>query len=196
MHSVSLSLSLSLCSFCLLFLLSRACYLATSLSLPHTFSLIWQQSEPCRWKSFQHISRKLIYFHNKWDPLSWIHLYTSSCTKQEVVSGPRLPLLHSPRLSLPVYPMVWSHTHAHALLIQTLSLLFLLCEKMYHLWFATETDGCAHVCVGLCVRGGALSDHFIVSPHFNNCLWKTIWAAEEVCSAIIHSLAWLPSIAD
>lgn len=96
--------------------LSRSRYLATSLSLSHTFSLIWQQNEPCRWKSFQHISRKLIYFHNKWDPLSWIHLYTSRCTKQETVSGPRLPLLYSPRLSVLVFSDgLVTHTYTFSL---------------------------------------------------------------------------------
>lgn len=132
-HRLPLSFSLTPFMFflSLVLSLSRACYLATSLSLSHTFSLIWQQSEPCRWKSFQHISRKLIYFHNKWDPLSWIHLYTSRCTKQEVVSGPRLPLLHSPRLSLPVYPTVWSHTHTHSLLIQTRSIFFFYCVTKF-----------------------------------------------------------------
>lgn len=115
------SLSFSLSFYSLLFSPSLVpAHLAASLSHFRTFSLIWQQSEPCRWKSFQRISRKLIYFCNKYDPLEWIHLYTSRCTKQEVVSGPRLPLLHTPRLSLPVYPTRWSHTYTHTLSSQSL----------------------------------------------------------------------------
>lgn len=106
MHSV-FSLSLPL-SFFLLFSLAPATLLYFSLS--HTFSLIWQKNEPCRWKSFQHVSRKLICFHNKRDPFSWIHLYTSRCTKQEVVSGPCLPLHRSPSLSVPVFQW-FGHTH-------------------------------------------------------------------------------------
>lgn len=63
------SLSLSLYILCLLFFPSLVpAHLAVSLSHFHTFPLIWQQSEPCRWRSFQRISRKLIYFCKKYDP--------------------------------------------------------------------------------------------------------------------------------
>lgn len=163
MHSVallSLFLSLSFCS--LLFSPSLVpAHLAASLSHFRTFSLIWQQSEPCRWKSFQRISRKLIYFCNKYDPFEWIHLYTSRCTKQEVVSGPRLPLLHTPRLSLPVYPTRWSHTYTHSSHKEFFSLLIVL--KNHLCWFGiTCTQGRAYITV--------IGVRFIFLSRFNNWL--------------------------
>lgn len=185
MHSVSFFFFFS-------FLLSLFISLVRPLSFPPSHHIsahpqplfIWQESESCRWKSFQRISRKLIHFHYKRDPHCWIHLYTSRRTKQEVASGPRLPPLRSPNLSVPVF---WrfghKQTHSWATLSQS------------SLWFIMEASFCTFVCL----RRDNVWWPFQPprqTPHCNNSPRKQFRLLRWVALAIIRGLAWPPSRAD
>lgn len=148
----SLSVSLSLYILCLLFFPSLVpAHLAVSVSHFRTFSLIWQQSEPCRWKSFQRISRKLIYFCNKYDPTQVNTSVYFKMYKTGSGSGPHLPLLHTPGLSFPVYPTHCSHTHTHILVTKSLFSPLLSRWGGFVRWFViTCTQGCVSITVNRC----------------------------------------------
>lgn len=115
------SLSPSLYILCLLFFLSLVpAHLAVSLSHFRTFSLIWQQSEPCRWKSFQRISRKLICFCNKYGPTQvntfvYFKMYkTGSGLGATSSSSSTHPGCHS------LFIQHTGHTHTHILVTKSL----------------------------------------------------------------------------